>query len=155
MTRESNTGLNVTNIYGPRPIPDMARGTMKTEGSTNELTFEFSGKDINENLTAVLTTLPSGVRFTNFFIEVQEVFVVTGTTPALEIGTNGSEVTNGFTISETLLETAGISDIAVAFAGTWDGTLATPTEVGFALSGAGATVTDAGHARVVASYIKV
>lgn len=155
MTRESNTGLDVTNIYGPRPIPDAARGTMKTEGGFNELTFEFSGKDINENLTNVLTTLPAGIRFVDFYVEVQEVFVLTGTTPALEIGTNGTEETNGFTISEAILEAVGVSAISTTFAGTWAASLAATTDVGFALSGTTPVVTSAGHARVVARYIKV
>lgn len=155
MTRESTSGLNVLNIYGPRPVPDAARGTMKTEGGFNELTFEVSGKDVNENLTNVLTTLPAGIRFVDFYVEVQEAFVVAGTTPALEVGTNGTEATNGFTISETILETVGISDISTTFAGTWAAMLAADTAVGFALSGAGAAVTDAGHVRIVARYIKV
>jgi len=155
MTRESNTGLNVTNVYGPRPIPDMARGVIKTDGITNELTFEFSGKDVNENLTNVLNTLPSGIRFENFIVEVQEAFVISGTTPALEIGTFGSEETNGFTISEAVLETVGISNVAILFAGTWTGTLTSNTDVGFALSGTSPVFTDAGHARVTARYVKM
>lgn len=155
MTRESTSGLNVLNIYGPRPVPDMARGSVKTEGSYNELTFEFSGKDINENLTNVLTTLPAGIRFVDFYVEVQEAFVVTGTTPALEIGTNGTEETNGFTISEAILEAVGVSAVSTTFAGTWAASLAAETEVGLALSGTTPVVTDAGHARVVARYIKV
>tara|TARA_R110000772_G_scaffold64511_3_gene144279 strand:- start:1761 stop:2228 length:468 start_codon:yes stop_codon:yes gene_type:complete len=155
MARESNSGLNVLNIYGPRPVPDMARGTIKTEGGYNELTFEFSGKDINENLTNVLTTLPAGVRFVDFYVEVQEAFVVTGTTPGLEIGTSGTEETNGFTISEAILEAVGISAISTTFAGTWAATLAADTAVGLALSGTTPVVTSAGHARIVARYLKV
>ena len=133
----------------------MARGTMKTEGGFNELTFEFSGKDINENLTNVLNTLPAGIRFVEFYVEVQEAFVLTGTTPALEIGTDSSEVTNGFTISEAILEAVGVSVVSTTFAGTWAASLAAETEVGLALSGSGAAVTNAGHARVVARYLKV
>ncbi len=155
MSREDSAGLNVNNIYGTRPIPDMARGTMKTEGGFNELTFEFSGKDINENLTNVLNTLPAGIRFVDFYVEVQEVFVLTGTTPALEIGTNGTEETNGFTISEAILEAVGVSAVSTTFAGTWAASLSGETAVGLALSGTTPVVTDAGHARVVARYIKV
>ena len=155
MSREDSAGINVINIYGPRPVPDMARGTMKTEGGFNELTFEFSGKDINENLTNVLNILPAGIRFVDFYVEVQEAFVVSGTTPALEIGTNGSEETNGFTISEAILEAVGVSAVSTTFAGTWNASLAAETSVGFELSGTNPVVTDAGHARVVARYIKV
>lgn len=163
MSREDSAGIDVLNIYGPRPVPDMARGTMKTEGGYNEMTFEFSGKDINENLTNVLMTLPGanvtgttqgGIRFVDFYVEVQEAFVLTGTTPALEIGTSGTEETNGFTISEAILEAVGISDISTTFAGTWAATLTADTDVGLALSGSTPVVTDAGHARIVARYLK-
>lgn len=154
MSREDSAGINVDNRYGPRPVPDMARGVIKTEGQYNEMTFEFSGKDINEGLVNVLNTIPAGILFVDYIVEVQEVFVVAGTTPALEIGTSGSEATNGFTIAEATLEAVGIST-STTFNGTWAVTLATTTDVGFALSGAGAAVTDVGHARVVARYIKV
>lgn len=155
MSREANTGLNVDNIYGPRNVPDMARGNMKTEGSYNEMTLEISGENINDSLTSVLNTLPAGIRFVDFYVEVQEAFVVSGTTPALEVGTNGTEVTNGFTISESILETVGISAISTTFAGTWASTLTGETDLGLALSGSGAAVTGVGHARIVARYIKV
>ena len=165
MSRESNTnGLGLTQIYGPRPVPDMARGTMKTEGGYNELVLEFSGKDINENLTNVLMTLPGasvsgvsqgGIKFVDFYVEVQEAFVLTGTTPALEVGTSGTEETNGFTISEAILEAVGISTIDTTFAGDWANTLIANTDVGLALSGTTPVVTDAGHARIVARYLKV
>lgn len=155
MSREDTAGLNVTNKYGPVPVPDMARGVIKTSGIENEMTFEFSGKDINENLVNVLNTLPEGIRFQHFVVDVQEAFVLTGTTPALEIGTNGTEETNGFTVSEAQLEAVGITALPVtSFNGTWASTLASTTDVGFALSGGSAAVTNAGHARVIATYIK-
>lgn len=155
MTREANTGLNVDNIYGPRNVPDTARGVIKTDGGFNELVLELSGANINDGLTSVLNTLPAGIRFVDFFVEVQEAFVLTGTTPALEVGTNGSEETNGFTISEAILEAVGISAISTTFAGTWASTLTGETALGIALSGSTPVITDVGHARIVARYIKV
>lgn len=155
MSREDTAGLNVNNKYGPVPVPDIARGNIKTEGGYNEMTIELSGANINDNLTAVLNTLPAGIRFVDFFVEVQEAFVVTGTTPALEVGTSGTEETNGFTISEAILEAVGVSAISTTFAGTWAATLAADTDVGIALSGTTPVVTSAGHARIVARYIKV
>jgi hypothetical protein len=150
MSRENTSGLDVLNIYGPRPVPDMARGVMKTEGGFNEMTFELSGKDINDNLSNVLNTIPAGVRFQEFYVEVQEVFA-DGTT--LHIGTSGSEATNGFDIALTgVLDTVGISTVSTTLDGTWALTLAAETEVGIAATG---TFTNVGHARIVARYLKV
>lgn len=151
MSRESNTNnLGLTQIYGPRPVPDMARGVIKTEGGFNEMTFELSGKDILENGGIVLNTLPAGVRFVDFYVEVQEAFAGATT---LSIGTDGSATTNGFDVAVTgILDTVGVSAISTTFGGTWGSTLALDTDVTLAATG---TFTSAGHARIVARYLKV
>lgn len=155
MSRENKAGLGVLNTYGPRPVPDMARGTLKTEGAYNEFVLEFTGKDLNDNLANVLTTLPAGIRFVDWFVEVEEVFALTGTSPTVLVGTDTTEVTNGFVISKAILEAKAVSAISTTFAGTWAATLAADTKVGIAFGGTLPVVANTGKGRIVARYLKV
>jgi hypothetical protein len=86
---------------------------------------------------------------------VKEAFVIGGTTPAIVIGTEGSEATNGFVISEAQGEATGTYDVSGTLTGTWAAPLAAATTVGIDMSGTSPTVTDAGLAEVVVKYWNV
>ena len=152
MSKENSAGLGVNNFYGPRPTPDGAAGVLRTDGAFNELTIEFSGKNINDDV--ISGRLPAGAYPIEVFTEVEEVFSLGGTGPALEIGTDGSEATNGIQIAQADLQAVG-AYTDTSFNGTWAARLAAETVVSAALSGTSPTITDAGFARVVIRYIKV
>lgn len=150
------TGANVTsdvnNHYGVRET-GKTTGNIKTEGSMNELTLDVDGTMVgNAAYTLVVPKLPAGAIIEDVYAEVSEAFVLGGTTPAIEIGTEGSEATNGFTITEAQAEAAASYDLTSALSGTWAAPLAAETTLGLALSGTSPTVTSAGKVRVVIRY---
>ena len=156
-TGSGNVTTAVSNQYGPRDDGGTV-GNIKTEGSKNELSFDLTGEAINrKNGSAadaflVAPILPKGAKVTSVYLEVTEAFSATGTTPAVEIGTDGSEATNGFTTSEAQLEAVGVYDLTSALSGTWAAILAADTTVGVALSGTTPVFTDVGKGRYVIAY---
>jgi hypothetical protein len=161
MSVEVGAIRGVRNIYGTRE-KGYGVGVIKTEGVSNELTVDLSGSMLDDiaNGKEVIATVkvPAGAILTAAYYETTEVFTLGGTTPAVEIGTDGSEVTNGVTVSEAQLESVGADDITAALAGTWaaGSALAAETTVGVALSGTSPTaVAGAGKARVTIVYKKV
>ena len=159
MSRENTAGLGVNNFYGPRSVPEGNGGTIKTEGGSNELSFEFTGANINDgDLDSI--TLPAGIRVLSSYVEVSEAFVLGGTTPTINVGTSGSAATNGVSINEAGGEAVGVytdGDANVTINGTWATAtgLATATVATVALGGTTPTVTSAGKARFVVVYVKV
>ena len=152
-----NVVQNVNNYFESRDSGETV-GVKKTEGSFNELTLQLTGTQIKRGGTAeflVAPVLKAGFKITGVYARVTEAFVVTGTTPALEIGTQGSEVTNGFTITEAQLEALGTYDLTSALSGTWAAPINADTTVGIALSGTTPAVTDAGKIEIVVTYVKV
>lgn len=143
----------VSNHYGPRSV-GQTQGAGKTEGFENQLVFNITGKDVANGAFALTVApfLPKGADITKVYASVTEAFVLSGTTPAIEIGTEGSEATNGFTVSEAQAEAEGYYDLTSALSGTWASPLAAATTVGIALSGTSPTVTDAGVLKVVVKY---
>lgn len=152
MSKENSAGLGVNNFYGPRPTPDGATGVLKTEGAYNELTIELSGKNINDDV--ISGTLPAGAKPIEVIVDIEEVFALGGTTPTVEVGTDGSEATNGASISEAIMEAVGTT-VITSFNGTWANRLAATTTVSVALGGTTPTVTDAGNGRIVVRYTNV
>lgn len=147
----------VHNHYGPREV-EKAVGIMNTEGAMNEIIIDLDGEMVGAEEFALLApALPAGSRVEDVYMEVTEAFVLGGTSPVIEIGTEGSEATNGFTITESQAETVGTYDLTAALSGTWSGSvgLAARTVVGIDLAGTSPTVTDAGKARLVIRYVKV
>jgi len=153
-----NVTSNVHNQFGPRDAGDTV-GVLKIEGMEEELVIDFTGGGFNDNFVGNIPfVLPAGAVIKNVYMDVEEVFVVTGTTPALEVGTKGSEATNGFTVTEAQLEATGSVNLTAALSGTWDTEvpLAANTIVGFALSGTGTpAVTDAGKARITIQFYRI
>jgi hypothetical protein len=159
MSFETTSGLGSRNHYGPRSAQEGIEGSIKTEGSVQELSLKFTGANINDDVFATnLAFLPAGARIIRAIVKIDEVFVLGGTSPVINIGTDGSESTNGISIDETRGEAAATyidSDTGIAINGTWAATLAAKTEVSVALSGTSPTVTSAGSAIVTIQYIKM
>jgi hypothetical protein len=154
MSREVSSGLGagVRSRFGPVNIPDGSGGVVRTAGNENEIVLEFSGEDINGDLFQK-PVMPAGSVPVAVYVEIKEAFALGGTTPTLNIGTDGSEGTNGVELSEANAEATGT--YAPSLAGTWASPLAAATTVSVALDGTTPTVTDAGHARVVIQYVEL
>lgn len=150
MAKENSAGLGVNNRYGTLPTPDGVAGVYNTRGTVQEMVLEISGKNINDGV--ILGTLPAGAKPLRAIVEIQTAFVMTGTNPVLEVGTQGSEATNGFTIEDADAEVAG-TYVITTFAGTWAAELAAVTEVSVIVAAdANEVVTDVGNARIVLEY---
>jgi len=163
MTFESNTGLGTRNHYGPRSAREGIEGSIKTEGSLQELTLKFTGDNINDDVfSSNLSVLPAGARVHDVAFAVSEVFVLGGTTPTINIGTDGSEATNGISLAEAQGEAAGVyygdqqnQETGVGINGTWAAELAADTQVSIALGGTTPTVTAAGYCTVTIRYFRI
>ena len=159
MAFESNSGLGSRNFYGPRSAKEGIEGGIKTEGSVQELSLKFTGANINDDVFSTnLVQLPAGARILDAVVRIDEVFVLGGTSPVINIGTDGSESTNGISIDETRGEASATyvdADTGIAINGTWAATLAADTEVSVALSGTTPTVGAGGSAIVTIRYIKM
>lgn len=150
---DSNVVTNVSQHYNARETGKTS-GVAKTEGFVYELTLDIDGEMVgNEAFELVAPQIPAGSIIEDVYLVVEEAFVLGGTTPAIEVGTEGSEATNGVTITEAQAEAAGTYNITSAVSGTWAAGLAADTTVGLALSGTSPTVTDAGKLRVLVRYV--
>ena len=157
MAKEESSGLGagVRSRFGPVAIPDGSAGVYRTSGARNELVLEFTGDDIN-NDDFQKPIIPAGSLVTAAHAEILEAFVLGGTGPTIDIGTDGSEGTNGVNIVDTNeADTVGTYDILDTPDGTWAASLAADTTVSVALGGTTPTVTAAGRAKVVIEYINV
>lgn len=156
---ESTSGLGTRNFYGPRSAKEGIEGGIKTEGSIKELTLKFTGQNINDDVFSTnLAVLPAGSRPIRAIVSINEAFALGGTTPTINIGTDGSEATNGVSIAEAQAEATGVltdADSGVAINGTWGSELAADTQVSVALGGTTPTVGAGGYAVVTIEYIMV
>lgn len=152
-----NVVRTVNNHYGQRDT-GKTQGVTRTAGFVRELVIDLDGEMVgNEAFPLIAPSLPAGVRIEDVFLEVTEAFVLGGTSPVIEVGTETSEATNGVTISETIAEATGVYDLTSTLSGTWAATtgLAAATTLGIDLAGTTPTVTDAGKARLVIRYIEM
>lgn len=159
-----NTTINLAsgsarNFYGPRSAKEGIEGSIKTEGSIQELTLKFTGQNVNDDVFSTnLGVIPAGSRVLRAIVSINEAFALGGTSPVLNIGTDGSESTNGVSVDETRAEAAAVytdADTGVAINGTWAAELAADTQVSVALSGTTPTVGAGGYAVVTIQYIRV
>jgi len=152
----TNIVTTVSNHYGQREVKG-STGVMNTSGAMNELVIDLDASMVTATAFPLLAPkLPAGAIIEDVYMEVTEAFVVSGTTPAIEIGTETSEATNGFTITEAQAEALGTYDLTSALSGTWAAGLAAETTLGIAMSGSGGpAVTSVGKARLVIRYARV
>lgn len=154
MSYENSAGLGVKNFYGARSLNEGVVGGIPTYGSTNELTFDISGKSLNENTDFLRSLLPEGALITKAVAEVKEVFSMGGTGTAIIVGTLGSEIANGINIPEADLEALGTYEYTT-FNGTWGAGLLEETDVNIRLAGTAPTTTNDGRVRMTISYTKL
>lgn len=154
-TGAGNVTTQVHTHFGARDT-EGAVGVVKTEGNTYQASWEFTGTDVGNAAWPLLAAgIPAGALITGVLLKVKEAFVLGGTSPTIEVGTEGSEATNGFTITEAQAEAVGTYNLFGALSGTWAAVLAAATTVGLAQAGTTPTVTDAGLAEVIVTYTVV
>lgn len=156
MSYETQNLRNVLNHYGPRSIQDgtPSGGEVHNSGATKEAVVYIKGDDFVAGSFLSRAVLPAGAIVRNVVAEVVEPFVLGGTTPTINVGTDASETTNyGVELAEADAEAAGTYDGTPA--GTWAAPLAADAAISVALGGTTPTVTDAGKAKVVIYYSKV
>lgn len=151
MPRSSGSGLGVSNWYGSRDTGGF-EGSYRTAGLTREYVFDFTGRTLADGDYSKVV-IPAGAAVIKAEIFVDEAFDLQAAS-VLEVGTKGSEATNGVSITEAELEAEGRVDLTSALAGTWDAEarFAADTEIGFAFSAGGLTANSGqyvGKARVI------
>lgn len=132
-----NVVTTVNNHYGTRDSK-YANGIVKTEGYSSTLTLAIDHVQATADAFQLnAPVLPAGARVTKV-IMVTKVQGVAGTSAVLDIGTDSSESTNGFTITEAQMDAAAgtVVDLTGALSGTWDAEkeLAADTTLGINLS---------------------
>ena len=154
-TGEGNVTTQVHNHYGER-VSEGVVGVVKTQGNTYQASVEFTGTDVgNAAFPLLAPIIPVGAVITGVVAKVKEAFALGGTSPTIEFGTEGSEATNGFTITEAQAEAVATYNLFSAVSGTWAAPLAAATTVGLAQAGTSPTVTDAGLMEVIVTYTVV
>ena len=154
MTYEANTGIGVSNHYGPRKTGG-GIGHVKSEGSYKELSIDVTGEMLNNTFRQEIKLPPNSLPV-SAFIDVSEAFALGGTTPTILVGTSGSEVTNGLVVSEAIAEAVGTEDLSATLTGTWAASLDAETTVGVTLGGTSPTaVSTQGKGRIVVRYISL
>lgn len=140
----------VTNFYGPRGRSDSQGGQIGTVGSEKEFVLMFAG----DNLTLQSGAIPAGAAIiTNAVVEIEEAFVLGGTTPVINVGVLGTEGTNRICqISQANAQALGTYSYASAGTLAVNTPLAAAAAIRVALGGTSPTVTGAGRAKVVVKY---
>lgn len=154
----SNTaGLNAYNHYGARTTGG-AIGAEHEYGSKHTVKIDITGQSIADNIAGFMPPvyLPKYANIDSVTLVVDEVFVVGGTTPNLEIGSYGSTATNGVVITEAELEALGTKAIASTGAGTWAFShaagLGAAAKIGMSLEGDTTISATAGRGTVIITY---
>lgn len=150
MAKELVPGLGVYNYYGPRHRHEGVQGSMRTSDAQRELVVLLSG----DTYATVTGALPAGAMITgNAMVEVEEAFVLGGTTPVINIGVQGSEGTNRLAqVSEAQAEAVGTYSVASAGTLAVNTPLAAAVVIKVALGGTSPTSTTAGKMKVVIPY---
>lgn len=159
---ENKAGLGVNNHYGVRETGGGV-GLEHGEGSTFIVRIDLTGQSINDAIGGFVppVSIPKGSKFRRAALRIDEAFVVTGTTPTLQVGAFGSVATNGVVATEAELETVGTKELTSAGAGTWafSSTVGTAAaaKIGFALGGTGgpAVAATSGKGTLILEYINV
>jgi hypothetical protein len=149
-----NVVSTVHNFFGPRPGKGEGLvGVYETDGMGHELAININGDMVSAAAFQLLAPkLPKGAKIQDVLLQVFEAFVLGGTTPAIKVGTSGSEATNGVGITQAQAQAIGTYNLTSALAGTWATALTAGVTVGVAMSGTTPTSTSAGKARLVIRY---
>lgn len=154
LKKETDAKRGTSSIYGP-VTTGRATGIVGTEGSKVEYEIHLTGQMLSD-LVVLDFVIPANTAFTKAVLVVEEAFDL-ATSSVVEVGTDGSEATNGVSITEANLESTGRTDITTAFAGTWDAEalLAADTTVGIAFSAGSVSDATVGKARLLLEAEKV
>ena len=156
MSYENSAGLGVNNHYGVRDTQDgiVGGGRMPGFGGERESVVYVTGGDFAGGVSFnTLLTIPAGSVFSGATFEVLEVFTVGNADNVINVGTDGSESTNGVALADP--EAVGVSQDLTG-AGTWAAALAADTAVGVSVTGTTPSVAaGSGKAKVVVRYTKI
>lgn len=152
--KETDAIRGTSSVYGQMST-GRAFGVVNTEGAKVEYRLDLTGQMLSD-LVILDAVIPAGTAVLKAVIDVEEVFVLAGSS-VVEVGTDGSEATNGVSITEANLESTGRTDITSALAGTFDAEakLAADTTLGIAFSAGSVTTASAGKARLLLECEKV
>lgn len=155
MAYENSAGINVNNHYGARETGS-AVGLEHGEDSLHRLSVNITPAFLNGTFVPPVV-IPKGALFRSAVLRVDEAFTITGTTPTVIIGAQGSEATNGIVLTEAELENVGTKTPASTGTGTWAQGSSTGTtaaaKVGKTLGGTTPAVTGtAGKAILTLTY---
>jgi hypothetical protein len=136
MSYESSNGLGVKTSFGPKKAGDfIVAGGFHAEGALQTVVIKFDESMLG---TAFIDAyLPTGAQVVSATLKVVKAFVGAGAT--LEIGTYGSEATNGISWPVGGIGTANRTVDGAGAAGTWANPLVASAKVGIAESGAAFT----------------
>ncbi len=154
---ENKAGLGVNNHYGVRSTGGSV-GVETSDNSVHQLRIDLTGQSIADAVAGFVppVLIKKGTLFRKAILRVDEVFVVTGTTPNLEIGSAGSTATNGIALTEAKLEALGTSDVSAALVGTWATAsttgVAADAKVAMALEGDTAIAATSGKATLILEF---
>lgn len=159
MGYENKAGLKVNNQYGVRETGGSI-GTEHSYSAFRTLKIDLTGQSINDAVAGFVppVVIPKGALFRRAVLRVDEAFNLTGSSPTVQIGADGSVATNGIVLTEAELETVGTKAPASTGVGTWSQSSTTGTtagaKIGFALGGAAPVVTNgAGKATLILEYV--
>lgn len=146
--------------FGTRQTGDEANfgDAANPMGVDKELSISLRGSDFTGttyNGTTVI--IPAGFTLREVIAEVTEVFVVTGTTPTINVGVLGSETTNRVAqLSEAQAEALGTYSLTTSAAGTLavNTPLAAQQTLSIALGGTTPAVTAAGRVVITVRWQK-
>jgi hypothetical protein len=156
MTYETAPVRGVLAHYGPRGKQDglASGGEIQTSGVEFEHVIYITGDDFAGGTSFnTRLTIPAGSILRSALFDVEEVFVLGNADNVFNIGTDGSESTNGVSIANP--DAAGVTE-DTSGAGTWAAALAADTAVGVSVTGTTAAVTaGSGEAKVVLRFAKI
>jgi len=155
-TIEDTAGLGVNNVFGPRDTQEgrLGGGKHPHVGAEHEAVVYITGDDFAGGVSFnTQLTLPAGSFPLEATFEITEAFTVGNADNVINIGTDTSEITNGFAIADP--ETAEVTR-DTSGAGTWAAELAADTAVGVSVTGTTAAITaGSGAAKAIIKYIKI
>lgn len=130
------------------------QGSIKTEGLNGETVFELSGELLGDLINQKVY-FEAGSVITKATLVVDEAFDLAAAS-VVEVGQDGSEATNGVSLTEANLESTGVVDVTAGLAGTFATSSVIPAyiDLGVAFSAGSVADTSVGKARVIFEYLR-
>lgn len=149
MSFENSSGLGVSNFYGPMTQREATEGHRRTEGTVQEINLHMSEEAIaNGDFARNLAFIAENGKPMEAIVQVVSPFTVG--LDGIDVGTEGTETVDGFTIPQADAQAAGVY-VYSTFNGSWAGALPGDTDIGVA----GAVTGTGGFAVVTVRYYQV